>query len=113
MNENLHHLLLHAGEGIIKEQAFEQQQADGQSLTAPHVVTGYFEAPGALTYGLGRVAGALQAFNPQPVTIGFCNIANLPLMKVSFSADTFCCIVLCCVLCCAVLWCCNPDYAVL
>lgn len=59
-------------------------------------MTGYFEAPGALTYGLGRVAGALQAFNPQPVTIVFCNMDNLPLMKVSFSADTLHHAVLCC-----------------
>ena len=46
------------------------------------VASGYFEAPGALTYGLGSVAGILQPFNPQPVTIVFCNIDNLPLMKV-------------------------------
>ena len=57
-------------------------------------MTGYFEAPGALTYGLGRVAGALQAFNPQPVTIVFCNMDNLPLMKVSCSAAVLCCAVL-------------------
>ena len=37
MNQNLHHL--HAGEDIIRQQVFEQQQADGKSLTAPHVVT--------------------------------------------------------------------------
>ena len=109
MKQNLHYLLLHAGEGIISQQAFEQQQADGQSLTAPNVVAGYFEAPGALTYGLGRVAGALQAFNPQPVTIVFCNMDNLPLMKVSFSADTL----HHAALCCAVLWRGNPHYPVL
>ncbi|KAL0031937.1 hypothetical protein WJX79_006910 [Trebouxia sp. C0005] len=52
------------------------------------LMPGYFEAPGALTYGLGRVAGALQAFNPQPVTIVFCNMDNLPLMKAADLAAT-------------------------
>ena len=46
------------------------------------IAAGYFEAPGALMYGLGSVAGTLQPFNPQPVTIVFCNMDNLPLMKV-------------------------------
>ena len=40
---------------------------------------GYFEAPGAMVYPLGST---LQPFNPQPVTIVFCNMDNLPRMKV-------------------------------
>ena len=51
------------------------------NLRASSFCIGYFEAPGALTFGLGRVAGTLQPFNPQPVTLVFCNMDNLPLMK--------------------------------
>ena len=54
------------------------------------VTAGYFEAPGALAFGLGSVAGTLQPFNPQPVTIVFCNMDNLTLMKAS--VPTHCCL---------------------
>ena len=43
---------------------------------------GYFEAPGAVVYPLGSGISTLQAFNPQPVTIVFCNMDNLARMKV-------------------------------
>ena len=54
-------------------------QRSGQGDRETLLYAGYFEAPGAMVYPLGS---SLQPFNPQPVTIVFCNMDNLSRMKV-------------------------------